>query len=272
MVTTPGTQVALVGIAVTCPSPLQATARWLALTTAVDKGLRILDLTSARELAVVRTQAVGGESTEWRGSLEQTIGLGRVTPGAAVLQLKLACTQTAVVGEKRTYSYGAKALSAYEQELADHRALMTEFVAAADKAIAAWDKEYQQAVARRDGQRNAWNRFWVWVAEAAKLPIEDGGYAAAAKELRGGRYAAERAAQALASPKQLADAAAKRVDRPSEAKPSVHAEAHLTDGKDGHILALVVVERVADDMEGAMRKAMQDVYSTLMPVAKKGGR
>jgi hypothetical protein len=267
-----GAQVALIEVAATCAAPVAAAARWVVLATAIDKGLRIADLTNAHGLAVVRAVQAGGESTEWRGTLGQTVGLGRVTPGSAVLSVDVRCGETTVIGEKRTYAYPAVALSKYEAEVAAHRAAVQEHIAAVDKASAAWNAEYRRAVQERDAARNGWNRFWAAAAEFFDLPQSDGGYASGSKEFRDKRQQLELASKGVPTAKSLAEAAAKRIDTAPQGKPSVHLQARVTDTKGGHLLALVLVDRVADSMDAALATAIGDMFGAVTPAAKKGGR
>ncbi len=267
-----GAQMALLGVAAACPGPLATSAQWTILATAINRGVRVADLTGAHDLAVVRSLQSGGESTEWRGTLAQAVGLGRMTPGAAVLEVALACGTTAAPGDKRTYSYSAKALAQYEGDVQEHRTAARGYVDAAEKAMKAWDAEYARAVKERDSARNGWNRFWASVADLLSIPVADGGYGETAKEMRERRAQVERAAQALASPKELRDSAAKRVELSTEPKPSVHIEARLTDTKGGHLLALVAVDRTGLTIEAALNAAIADMYGAMTPAPKKGGR
>lgn len=267
-----GAQVALIEVAAACAAPVAAAAHWAVLAKAIDKGLRIADLTNANGLAVVRAVQAGDESTEWRGTLAQTVGLGRVTPGTAVLSVALRCGETAVTGEKRSYRYPAAALASYDAEVASYRAAVQAHLEAVDKASAAWTAEYRRAVQERDAARNGWNRFWAAAAEFLQMPESDGGYASGTKELRDKRQQVELASKAVPTAKMLAEAAAKRVDAAPQAKPSVQLQARVSDTKGGHLLALVAVERVADSVDAALAAAIADMFGAVTPAAKKGGR
>lgn len=252
----------------------KADTLWPAMAKLLNRGVRVLDLTTITGLPVTRTRRVEagrGESNEiqWQGTLQSLANLGQAVPARHTLELTGDITEISVPGQRVTYSVAAKELEEWSTALSAWKEQIQRYLKDLEKTADAWEQEVKKARADYEATRTFLQKVRdVFVPdEVAKV---EAGFSSHTKQLRD---TAARASGRAPQPEAWAKETRARVEIKEIKRFRAFAHARVGHAETGEIEALLEIKLDAASAADALAALITELTDALAPDAgKRKGR